>query len=99
MNTLCVGRERKENRECYIALGKISSVSSNGSEECDCKILNKSTNGFSLATDFNINEGDLVFIECEGDRCLYKVKWKNKTNDMNLGLYHYGVESVVRFLL
>lgn len=84
--------KRKENRRGYIEIGMLSDVTPLSKEEIECKIINTSNYGMSVYSDHDLDVNELVKVRQGNSTVVYTVRWKRKADDINSGIYRYGLE-------
>jgi len=85
---------RKELRRTGIGFGGLSIVSPFPVKEIECKTINISNNGVSIHCDKDLEKDEIVWIKASGSRHLFSVRWKKRVNDLDSGIFRYGLEKM-----
>jgi len=85
---------RKEIRKADTGLGVLSPVFPYPVKEIEYKLINTSPNGISIYCDDDLEKDEMAWIEMGGSRYLFSVRWKKRVNDLDSGIFRYGLEKI-----
>ena len=85
---------RKEIRKADTGFGVLSPVSPYPVKEIEYKLINTSPNGISIYCDEDLEKDKMVWIKMSDSRHLFSVRWKKRVNNLDSGIFRYGLEKI-----